>query len=308
MKPILFISHSTLDKALALEVKQAFDQDFDTFLDSEAIEAGDNWRRAIESALLDCHAAVVLLSENAIASEWVQFETGVLALLANHMPANRVFIPLRVDGIDPKRLTDPRLAPAGLDPSQAPAIDSQNPDLTPIQPPLRRLVREFAKRSQLADVETYVAGLMNDLNRDKKVAVAKALNIAQKDIERAYNPGRWLAGTLLALHDPEKYKAFLRSFTDAGGPELTLDLLAYVFPHCWTDPEVVQELAGYLLRGDDPRTAVGMIAAKPDTPEHYLRCAAAQPPGSLWPVIPGNTDFSHQDGPADLAQRVIDDA
>ena len=74
---MIFISHSSKDKAAALDIQQRlFGYGYDTsqlFLDSDAetgIPAGSKWEQVLYARLKDCRALIVLCSADWQASRW----------------------------------------------------------------------------------------------------------------------------------------------------------------------------------------------------------------------------------------------
>ena len=77
--PLLFISHSSKDKAEAVQLLRWLEaQGYESmFLDSDArygIKAGDAWEKALYREIQRSHAFIFLLSDNWIASQWCGFE------------------------------------------------------------------------------------------------------------------------------------------------------------------------------------------------------------------------------------------
>lgn len=308
MKPILFISHATVDKTLAEAVRDEFAAEFETFLDSDNAKAGDAWRPAIELGLLECHAALVLLSERSIDRDWVRVEAAMLAMLSRNLPGNRIVIPLLVDGLDVARLRDKGLEPAGLDANQARPIDSTNLDLAVVRERLQPLVEEFSQRTDLVEVECYVASKMDLFGCNAQEAIAKVLDLDVNQLRIAHNPGRWLASKLLALRDLDRFEDFIITLADHGGADgtaLARELLFNIFPYCWVDTAVVHQLADQLSRRDIPRTAIGLVADRSDTPKCYVRCAAAKAPLASWRVLECTSAFSHEGSVEDVVREVM---
>ncbi|MBJ6611887.1 MAG: toll/interleukin-1 receptor domain-containing protein [Candidatus Thiothrix moscowensis] len=76
---LIFISHSTKDKAEALELMQWLEsQGFESlFLDSDArhgIAAGSEWEKVLYREIQRSHALICLLSDHWLASQWCGFE------------------------------------------------------------------------------------------------------------------------------------------------------------------------------------------------------------------------------------------
>lgn len=92
--PKVFISHSTHDDAgtpneYLTKIEQKLRAaKFDVFLDKSRIKGGDEWRKVLFKALDEAHAAVLLLSDDALNSKWVGIE---LAVLTFQYARNRAF-------------------------------------------------------------------------------------------------------------------------------------------------------------------------------------------------------------------------
>jgi hypothetical protein len=73
--PAIFISHSSLDQQIANDLKTALDQfGFEqVFLDFDkvsGIDAGENWERRLHEEVSRCHAVILVLTPNWLASKW----------------------------------------------------------------------------------------------------------------------------------------------------------------------------------------------------------------------------------------------
>src|ERR1700730_13318550 len=77
--PAIFISHSSLDQQIANDIKTALDQfGFEqVFLDFDkvtGIDAGENWEKRLYEELSRCHAVILVLTPNWLASTWGRIE------------------------------------------------------------------------------------------------------------------------------------------------------------------------------------------------------------------------------------------
>lgn len=118
-KPRIFISYArssarSVDQIPALKRALA-DAGFDTLQDVD-IALGEDWEPKLEGWLADCHGAVVFVSAEALASEWVAREVAILIgkrKLAG--PQRMRIVPIAVGGLDWDDLraasTDDRLGP-----------------------------------------------------------------------------------------------------------------------------------------------------------------------------------------------------
>src|SRR5258705_6503091 len=73
--PAIFISHSSLDQQIANDIKTAldrfgFEQVFLDFDKVTGIDAGENWEKRLYEELSRCHAVILVLTPNWLASKW----------------------------------------------------------------------------------------------------------------------------------------------------------------------------------------------------------------------------------------------
>jgi hypothetical protein len=73
--PAIFISHSSLDQQIANDVKTAlvqfgFEQVFLDFDKVTGIDAGESWEKRLYEELSRCHAVILVLTPNWLASKW----------------------------------------------------------------------------------------------------------------------------------------------------------------------------------------------------------------------------------------------
>lgn len=78
----VFISHSSKKPFAAavcrLVVKQLRAKNYQVFIDVDELRPGEEWRSVLNHRLADCHAAVLLLSREALSSSWVRREINIL--------------------------------------------------------------------------------------------------------------------------------------------------------------------------------------------------------------------------------------
>lgn len=81
-KPIVFISHITEEKEMALELKSLIEESFlgmiSVFVSSDenSISSGSKWLDNITSALGNCAIELILCSPNSVKRQWINFEAG----------------------------------------------------------------------------------------------------------------------------------------------------------------------------------------------------------------------------------------
>ncbi|MBP1888622.1 hypothetical protein J2Z53_000201 [Clostridium moniliforme] len=106
-KPIIFISHITEEKDLALELKALLEESFlgmmDIFVSSDdtSISAGARWLDNISNSLGTCSIELILCSPKSVKKPWINFEAG--AGWVRNIPV----VPLCHSGMEPNKLPIP---------------------------------------------------------------------------------------------------------------------------------------------------------------------------------------------------------
>lgn len=81
---LIFLSHITEEKELARIIKDAIEDEFAGFVsvfvssDGETIKAGQNFLKVIENGLVNCIAAIYLISPSSVKRSWISFELGAV--------------------------------------------------------------------------------------------------------------------------------------------------------------------------------------------------------------------------------------
>src|SRR4051794_36917317 len=71
----VFLSHSSLDKSFVLRLRADLDSlGFETWVDAHDLHGGDALPRKIAEGIARSSAMVVVLSQNALTSQWLSYE------------------------------------------------------------------------------------------------------------------------------------------------------------------------------------------------------------------------------------------
>lgn len=293
VNPRLFISHSSSDNVPATALHDALADLFDVFLDVEGIEGGEEWRRKIEVHLIECDAALVLLSVNAEQSDWVAAEAEMLGFRRRNTDKSLFLLPVLLDGFDAERLRRGRFEPSAIAEIQGLPLSSENPDVDEIVSRLRPVAEQLtAARLVLRDVESYLAAKIEEMNTTCQDAITELIGIKTRHQRLYVNRWRWLACKLLRVRDIRTFTKVILTVNRLATKELALELLDNLAPYCWVDPEVARELALQVLTDQRPKPGVGLLARQPETPDACVKRASesAIQPWKLWQCNPAWDD------------------
>jgi hypothetical protein len=114
---LIFLSHIHEEKALALLVQQALDDEFSGFVeifvssDGTSIPAGSNFLTRIEDGLIGCIGAIYLISPISVKRNWINFELGAVwirKIMSQRAGATEIpTLPVCHSGITPSKLPSP---------------------------------------------------------------------------------------------------------------------------------------------------------------------------------------------------------
>ena len=300
--PLIFVSHSSKDNELTREFCQAlrgggagasgcdpvvdFEKlpDYDVLVDVDELQAGKPWPKQLHEWMARCHAAVLLLTPNAVKSPWVLKEATILAWRLSLDKNFRFFI-VRFDGVSDSDLTAGGFDPLMLDEVQklpvGDAVDIAAQVHNAIPPPTDPTPFDS------------LCGALEDLAQDVKPNTLKRMAEKIKVGARQWRP------------DVEEKKQYVQAIAvkllseDLGGYEgvdnLVDDLIAttstetvekilyIVAPH-WVDAGAAGRLPS--VATCQPRRAIAMNGAGVSdfTAEMYVR--RAHPLSRLQRVLP----------------------
>jgi len=293
LKPRVFISHSARDDAPALALLNALEarlkaEGFDVLVDRRSLTVGDSWEAKIATCLDQCHAAVILFTARALASEYVKFE--VSNLLHRWHRGGRdagrfLLLPIVLEPFTEAqldafygrvRLWDVQRVGPDTD---AAVIDQIAAKLSPLKAmalvtPGERLAGHVAAILKQIDDDPFLAGVANaiDIDTDQwpaaEVAPLLASALASTTLESAWRAIVLLAPRLVIT------------------PGLARELFDLLMP-CWVGPEAAQSLEEVTVKPPGERCAVMNGNIPPFTPDAYLTRAKAQAihKGKVVPIV-----------------------
>src|SRR5687768_14383896 len=94
----IFVSHSSKDNTLTAQVCKLLRRargakpGYEVLVDVKQLEDADPWPIQLHDMMADCHAAVVLLSDDAVKSDWVLKEMTILTWRKSLEPSFPLFI------------------------------------------------------------------------------------------------------------------------------------------------------------------------------------------------------------------------
>ncbi len=103
----VFISHSSQDKRFVRTLKDDLNENgIDTFFDEDSLELGDSLKERLDVALDESSHFVIILSPNAVSSNWVKYELGGAIKLFDRKTLKKI-IPIKYRECDvPESITD----------------------------------------------------------------------------------------------------------------------------------------------------------------------------------------------------------
>jgi hypothetical protein len=268
-KPLLFISHSSKDSDAAEHVKAGLLSDFEIFLDKYDLRAGDDWQQVIETAMVGCDCAVVMLSPAVTAKpEWVAAEAFTFALRQRVLDPDFLVVPVFLPGFTAADLDQGPLSPARFKSIQGVALNPAALDLQPLAAALQPVLETFAPRLPFREVTISLASAIEQVGSNAHEALRQSLNLDANDMKRSKDRARWLAARLLRC-DRAALEAAYRALkvTQEAAAKLIFRIAA---PYTWVDAGIADPItrAGLAVR---PRAPVTMAAARAQTPKFCVR-------------------------------------
>lgn len=292
LRPRIFVSYSAKDhqaeKVLAEVVRRLRETGFDVWIDHERMKLGEQFPRQIFTEIFQCHGGVVIFSETAAESQWVQSEATVLAARAwrdgEKFPVTLIFIPPEKPDKVLRRKPFEALDMASMHAITDPESDRE----------LGRMIERFEplKRSlEKTPVDELVDVVVRRLPHDQPL-LARAAYASLGDAT-LQAPGTDIALADARLSAPLLARSFfhiglhafrdaLRLLATAMSKSDAVTVVDIVVPF-WIDPKAIAPLARAAFRHS---RSIPLINARNDmTVKMYIKRAAAEYP-FRWVVIP----------------------
>jgi hypothetical protein len=307
-KPKIFISHSAHEgrpRAVLFALKAELERaGFEVLLDKTRLEGGDEWREELVSWMWQCHAAVILLSEPALASPWVKIEAANLisrrSLSTQFGNPRFLVLPVLFDPVTPARLPGTDFSPLALDEIQAVPSATDRMIVDAVMKKLQAISERFADLAPFGTLKEALAGVLSKhiaapsrQSTLEKVAARLGVSLAEAGVEKEL----WLVSRVLQT-DFVRLRGTVQVIGPFLGPDNAREFWEAVSPFCLIDHDAAERVHE-LLKKPEGQRAVGLKSLKPKTAERYVRRAStAYPPWALREFEGGNS--------AALVEEIID--
>jgi hypothetical protein len=298
--PLIFVSHSSKDNPFTKEFCQALRAggagetscdavvDYEVLVDVDELQAGKPWPKQLHEWMARCHAAVLLLTSNAVKSPWVLKEATILAWRLSLDEKFRFFTvrfddvsdsDLTANGFDPLMLPEIQKLQAGTPAEIAAQVRKRNAIPPPIDTPYDTLLLALEDLAQ--DVRP---------NTLKKIAEKMRLGARQwkPDMDQKQQYVQAIAVKLLSedLGGYEGVDDLVDDLIATTSTEIVKKILHIVAPH-WVDVAAAGRLPS--VATGQPRRAIAMNGAEVSnfTAEMYVRRAHPLSRGQRVVAIPG---------------------
>lgn len=282
----VFISHSSRDDPFAGMVREAVKlrlAGHEVLVDMDELRPGDEWRAVLYHWLAECHAAVVLLNREALASSWVRREVNIL-LWRRALGYPLKVVPAIIGDLATQdirqagfgELTDLQVARLGSARYTGEAAELLAGEIVDQLAGAPISAADDSAMASWAEAVSFALG--NVGNRDSLVAAARELQVEETYLDRVRDPvegPRFMAHQLLAREHRRLYLAIARiaDFTPAEWLSRLIDKVGAT----WVDGEAARVL---LTFGPGQPGTVVLNARSPKTAQQYVdRATCCAPTG-----------------------------
>ena len=300
----IFISHSTKTQeaeAFLQAVTKALEADFDVRLDKIGLQGGDDWRAKLYQWMDEVHGAVLLLTPEALTSEFVQLEASVLSWRRFRQP-KFVLLPV-LAGTTVADLSQGLCGEMELSRIQALNLDDPDALAQEVAKLLATLKERDTPRTAQEVLEDSVVKLLKKENteEDLRDAGRKELNWTNQDFVSGTDYYEKFAHDLMNA-DIGTSCAAIKLLAKQGMSDAR-KLLHLVVP-AWVAEEDARPVAKVAL-SEAERRALSLNTAEPWTVKNYISRSCCEPLDnglSVCQLIPPGL----QDSFADFKKQILD--
>lgn len=263
MRTRVFVSHSAksdADKAvldqLVSDLKAA---DLDVWVDYERLGAGADWNKDITTELQNCHAAIVLFSEQALQSEFVKYEVSALVHRKRVQSAFPLFTLMLED-----------TSVAAIKTAFYAAIEIAQFQLKPLAAAKQDVIQKLCAiapdaLTAVSDVEGQLMQQFRAINPSNLIRAARELQFLMPDLQgwemtpAEFSDAAALAfvRAMLAQSIDGQLKALLKveNFLEATKKGSFIEVFDLIAP-CWVNDQAAQRLFGARRAEPGKRAAI----------------------------------------------------
>ncbi|HEX6184620.1 MAG TPA: toll/interleukin-1 receptor domain-containing protein [Pyrinomonadaceae bacterium] len=304
-KPRVFISHSTTKDPEAAAVRDALSaalkDKFAVRVDKEHLKLGEGWRHTLNTWIGGCDAAVVLLSKDALESQFVAYEASILTFRHNIHGLPVVPLYFGVGGAEvrgsqklkPTNIAEIQSAVSGTDTAQmieqvvAHLAKVTGRDKTPIDRQVRRLEELLGSVGESLIVDDYLP----------------MLDYTSDPWEREDNPRRLLAIEMMSA-GIEGAEKVLREIRGTLMREEKFDEVFELVATSWVDLRAASRIKE-VATGEQARRAIALEGENDLITKFYVLRASGQEAGNSWKMV-RSLEFFSENPLEDLKREVAE--
>ncbi|HYH87182.1 MAG TPA: toll/interleukin-1 receptor domain-containing protein [Pyrinomonadaceae bacterium] len=280
-KPRVFISHSTGKDPDARKVLDALSEglegEFAVRVDKDHLKLGVYWRNTLNTWIGGCDAAVLLLSTDALASQFVAYEASILTF--RHHAHNFTLVPVYMSGIHYADVKGSRtLSPTNIQEVQAVKTTDTAQIIAEVKERLREVTRgKTPIDRQVRRLEELLEPVGKSLIIDDYLPM---LGYTTDPWEREDNPHRLLAVHMMSAGIKGAWEV-LRNIRSTLKRNETLNEVFELVATSWVDVQATKHIAE-VVTGEQARRALAINGETDLIAKMYLRRASGLEDG--WKV------------------------
>jgi hypothetical protein len=269
------------------DLRNALEDEFAVLIDKDDIKPGDPWRQTLNAWIGGCHAAVFLLTEKALQSEYVAYEVTVLTYRERNLPAHKcTLVPIFIHPVTDDAVKQARgFGASQIAEYQGISAKTSSEVVEKVVAALRGLALH---PTPIEDEEIFVESVLKKFVPERKVT--QSLDILNVDLGGwKADPYRSLALSLLSRGLDDLTSQVILGIRSYIKDRETLETLFELIATSWIDLRSTQCLARIARDIVGPRL-VALSAESDFTARKYVERAG--PPSDRWNVAPVTALFS----------------